>query len=1170
MSIKVEGSGFSDFNGKKADEKLKDQDNKYSKEIDYLKTDHPLEALGRSMVHFRGAVDTKENEANETETPAKEITEEDIKNAFQGVELNEFNIPLAKKILSDERLFSNPDFIEGTASIIKNVTTKEQAEAKIMFLDKILSDKRYTDNSELTYCIHKMLSGIKTTEQYKLNMMFLDKILSHIKQDENGIFADDTGDNLVLNPFFQRQIVFSINQVSNFEQYRLAERILSDENAFNTNIMTNFSHIVLNKQDEGVRFNFLDKILSDERLCGNKEFMENFSGGIIAAVSNQYQLQPADKILSDERLINNHDFMKYAGGIIAAVSNQYQLQPADKILSDESLINNHDFMKYAGDILRNTETKEQAEVANRILSDERLTNNPEFMDAAGRIVSMAGSEEEAKRIINFLDNYEKMEILPKQMLTLLDKNNKVSLSELKALNKTIGYKEASKLSSLDTAIAAKFIDVYGKTNINEIPIYQKRDFLRNLVSSNTDLFNKSETIKKMFPLIPDNKEEYCSILPSIVRSLGIETNVLNDDEANKFNKELTSLSDSLAKLSDEEFNNLNIVQEYSRDEFIQDILSNVKGLSRNERQKLYDYFGFELHHNRRTKTGFAISGYPVNLNNGKKLAQITDPITKETVEKVRPYVIRFSEQNKIKCSNSDIEASLNEIAKYLPEIHGLIGKVQAGNEGLETKGSHNYDIFSHSLKVMQKISRDERFNQLNDSDKKLMLLASLMHDITKIEGHTDKTHANEGAFDTYFIAKKFNLSRDEEIKLYTLIKNHEWLGYVNSADNKKELEKRLKSTAYDLRHDNILDLLNIFSHADLKAVKFDDSFHDKKEGKSRVDFEGNVRSFGEACDYHTEKLKGYIDELKKSQPMLPVTKIPSADRIKQNLMVNPDGSTNYKGIYVDDDGLVVVKFNEVENETWEKIGFPKGSISKGIKTTTSTGEEVDTGNIKFIAHGLDYSNQLINFDAFPLINSDALLSVSYTERPESKYRFFRPQGILLDVDTKYIHGGGDTDSGSGCGKDINNFKENYIFGGYREHDRLYISNLIKEALNLSDEEYIEFVKENENKSLGEIEPDETREKLIKAFASINSNTRKGEREYNEMYVSNPKPPMAVFAYSIDYNEKIDNPLEFLKRDEIKGHEQGFGTQGELSVKNRTEFLREYALDRNLPFFVFGD
>src|SRR5699024_9773243 len=132
-----------------------------------------------------------------------EITEEDIKNAFQGVELNEFNIPLAKKILSSEILCNNPEFMEYAGLTLQCLDTEEECEAKIMFLDKILSDKRYTDNSELTYCIHKMLSGIKTTEQYKLNMMFLDKILSHIKQDENGIFADDTRDNLVLNPFFQ-------------------------------------------------------------------------------------------------------------------------------------------------------------------------------------------------------------------------------------------------------------------------------------------------------------------------------------------------------------------------------------------------------------------------------------------------------------------------------------------------------------------------------------------------------------------------------------------------------------------------------------------------------------------------------------------------------------------------------------------------------------------------------------------------------------------------------------------------------------------------------------------------------------------------------------------------------------------------------------------------------
>ena len=47
---------------------------------------------------------------------------------------------------------------------------------------------------------------------------------------------------------------------------------------------------------------------------------------------------------------------------------------------------------------------------------------------------------------------------------------------------------------------------------------------------------------------------------------------------------------------------------------------------------------------------------------------------------------------------------------------------------------------------------------------------------------------------------------------------------------------------------------------------------------------------------------------------------------------------------------------------------------------------------------------------------------------------------------------------------------------------------------MSDSEYIEFIKANENKPLSEIEPVELRETIVRAFASINSNTRKGARE----------------------------------------------------------------------------
>ena len=63
-------------------------------------------------------------------------------------------------------------------------------------------------------------------------------------------------------------------------------------------------------------------------------------------------------------------------------------------------------------------------------------------------------------------------------------------------------------------------------------------------------------------------------------------------------------------------------------------------------------------------------------------------------------------------------------------------------------------------------------------------------------------------------------------------------------------------------------------------------------------------------------------------------------------------------------------------------------------------------------------------------------------------------------------------------------------------------------------------KKEKDKSLLEIEPVELRETIVRAFASINSNTRKGAREYNEMYGSNPKEEMAVFAYSIDYTEQF--------------------------------------------------
>ncbi len=779
-----------------------------------------------------------------------------------------------------------------------------------------------------------------------------------------------------------------------------------------------------------------------------------------------------------------------------------------------------------------------------------LCNNKDFpKEHISQILKEAFDVEYANDLCK---NYEKYGIETSDIAFLLKNQNEITLEQFKGLQEKVGNKTFRQLSENDIIVGSQVYGLIGSKNINEIPLSEKRSVLKQLVACNANLFGASEKLKELAPLIPTTQQEYCELLPSIVRSLGVETNKLSAEQIKNTNTSTKNLANSLAQISDKDFTKLNISQKYSREEFINTVIEKTKDLPDTERQKVFDYYGFELLKNDTNKTGYTLYGYPVNLNNGHKLAEISDVKTKAVVEDLRSDVVRFSKENKIKCENPQIEQFLNEIVEVLPEMRTMIGKAQHGNNG--TRGAHDFDVMKHSLKVMQKISQDPKFAKLNESDQKVMMLASLMHDITKLEGHPDGMHAENGAFDVFFIAKKFNLTPEEETKLYKICKHHEWLNFVNTSKSESELTKRLQSVAFDLQQDNLVDMAEIFTHADLRAVKADDSFHDTKVGKSRVDFNGNVRSFGESADIYVAKIKEYQKELQKSQPLLPVTKMPQASRMKEAItVVNEDGSTNLKGVYQDENGLVVIKFNEMTDESWEAAGFPKGTSSKGVKATVldenKKETEAETGNIHFFVHGLDYQSQLAKFDAFSLVDSDALLSVSYAERPESKYRFFRSQGVLLDIPTKYVYGGGNTDSGSGCGKNIQEFKNRYIFGGERESDRLYISNLVKEATGMSDAEYVQFVKENENKSMLEIEPAEIREKIIQKFATINSNTRKGNRSYNEMYGSNPQV-MGAFAYK--WQGSVGNPLKFLENN------------------SHVQFLKEFAMERDLPFIVFGD
>ena len=1119
-------------------------------------------------------------------------------------------LELADKIFSDKNLYNNKNVMNAAGRIIRDVNTKDQ----FKLADKILSDKNLYNYEKIVYDLSKIIASVQTPEQYEL----ADKILSdeklyhneYIQRIAKHMVQTKEQFNLV-NKILSEKKFYDNHKVTHFiekmignlktkEQFDLVNKILSNRKLYNNYEVMFGSVDIINAVKTKEQYDLADKVLSEKDLYHNKCTIR-YAGNIIDTVEIKEQFDLADKIFSDEKLHNNETVIRNASYIIQNVKTKEQFKIADKILSDENLYNDEDVIKYASIIIDAVKSKEQTKLANKILDNK----NKSVIPVANSIIQMKADnsildnlderidkvealrikfienidqftafsqdkfidEEDAVKYINnyinirypdFLLNIDLFdkELTLSQIFLIIDSKNEISYKDLIKLNKTIGREKAKNLSKKDTKFAIKFIDIYKKQNINEIPREGKKKLLKELVASDKGLFNISDEMKKMFPIIPTNQKDYCKLLPSVVRSLGFDTNVILDKH---FDEKLSHLGETLSNISDEDFKTLDIKQEYSRDEFIKDVHDKVKDLSREERQKVYDYFGFELHHNKKANTGFTITGYPMNLNNGEKLSQIKDPQTKAVIENLRENVIKFTQNNKIVCENKELENDLNNIIKSLPELRATIGLKQRGNG--ENFG-HDYDVFTHSLKVMQGIVKDPKYQKLNDSDKKIMLFASLLHDIAKKEGFSDSHHADNSSFDASFIVKKFKLTQEEEIKLFTLIKNHEWNNYVNNASDEKERKRRQQSVAYDLRHDNLFDMSLIFTHADLKGVN--DYFHDLKNEDRISKADGITRSYGEAADFHAQSIKKYIEQLKPSQPLLPVTKIPSSSDIEKSITeVKLDGSTNIKGVYKDKDGLIVIKYNELQNEDLEKIGFSCLSTTKGIEAKTSAGESVNTGNVKFFAHGFDEPYQLAKFDAFNLINSEVLLSVSYAERPESKYRFFRPQGILLDCDTKYVHGGGETDSGSGTGKFVKDFKRDYIFGGYREKDRKYISDLIKTALNMDDEKYKEFVEKYKNVPLSEIEPEETRAKLIKAFSEINSNIRKGKREYNEMYISNPKPPMAVFAYAENYHEKINNPLDFLNRTQKQKYES-------KSVNERTEFLREYALEHHVPFIVFGN
>lgn len=670
-------------------------------------------------------------------------------------------------------------------------------------------------------------------------------------------------------------------------------------------------------------------------------------------------------------------------------------------------------------------------------------------------------------------------------------------------------------------VKAEKLGLDKKQKLNEFSIKEKREFLQLLLQKgDTILYKDFQDNFNCSEIVPKNIEEYNVLMKKLIKSVGIDTKPIEEVEK-------TALFNAFDKLSkpNAEFRKLDIknpsfklTTQYPREQFKNDILRLVQNLNETEKSKVWDYFGFEIKPN---KDGNKVmSAYPALLNNGEKLAEIENPETKAIIEQIKPYIKKFTDENKILADNKFISKemadTLNDIFNALPELYTIIGK--------EQHKTHDYSVDVHTLAVLQECINNSHFEHLTNEEKQTLILTTLLHDITKEEFSIDKSHPTESSFDAYYILEKLGLPKQQHMNIYQLIKNHDLLEHCNKgpidANTGKRLpipedeqDKKIKKYAYEFRSDNLGELALMLTKADLLGVKRDGSFLDK---------------YGGALDKVGKKLRNEIKTVKSTAIPLPQTKIPSAS----NLV--PDGE-NVKEITTQDkDG------NPIKNKVvymkkgldLSKYGFDKG---------------VTAENFNVIVHGFDTEDQQIVLDALELANQDALLSASYVVYDKGNYRAFRQQGFIKEVQSDDIGAAYYRDFGSGCKKTTESLINNYLNGNCISY-RKYLPQLIKDTLKINDEEYIALYEEIKNKPLDVLEQEKpyVAYALKDIFAKMEVYKRKFQRNYNEALITKGENK-AIYFYGKNADES-----------------------GRYQVEEIPEFLRKYAQDNDIPIIYFGE
>lgn len=313
----------------------------------------------------------------------------------------------------------------------------------------------------------------------------------------------------------------------------------------------------------------------------------------------------------------------------------------------------------------------------------------------------------------------------------------------------------------------------------------------------------------------------------------------------------------------------------------------------------------------------------------------------------------------------------------------------------------------HTMDDMKREFNTPDFQSLPENEQTILATATLFHDFGKSQDVIDEGHARKSAIIAKEIIKKTNYSLDDKERIFNLINHSHWLVDGSTSDD----------ISFAFRRPNDFKMAEIFERADCNSAGF--------EYKPPID--------------RIRRIKQKIYRINATGIPLFANNLPTEDKYYDK---TPSGIR-----YVD--------FRNPDDIV-EKYGYPVGTRVR---------------NLKFLCHSSNDKES--DFKALCDDSKDVCLSTSlldYRSRFATGYNSFG-EYIISGNNANIILGGKDVACTGGhrgyeYAKDMINCESEH----YSRIEREGISNIIKNNLNLSTEEYAElFTKICNNKNIEDID-----------------------------------------------------------------------------------------------------